>query len=152
MPPTRDRFQDPEEPEPLVTPKRVAMVSAVVLSVALFAYLLAFGGFSSMAKSLGFGGPALGPSNVGGNTPGPLQVCMRELGELKLAAAGTLQVMGELPSTKAIEEADGLPKIDPWGNKYRYHRTPDGRQFWFSSDGPDGIPDNTDDLETAKAP
>lgn len=131
--------------------QRAAVVSALVILVALLGYFLAFGGFSRALRAIGFG-TNLGPVAAGGNSESPVQMAARELGELKAAAMGAIQALGEPPPAEAIKQAEGVPQIDPWGKPYRYHRTPDGTKVWFSSDGPDMQPGTADDLETAKIP
>ncbi|MGD9690376.1 MAG: hypothetical protein AB7K52_13840 [Phycisphaerales bacterium] len=143
--------QEDRPARPLFTPGAIAGVFVCVAALLVGGYFFAFGGVGMLGRALGFGSAPAGTAANPGGVP-PLQVCGRELGELKQATLGVFRALGELPSAEALAQTEGIPTIDPWGNPYRYHRTPDGRQFWFSSCGPDGIADNADDIETAKLP
>lgn len=57
---------------------------------------------------------------------------------------------GKIPATLNVT-AYGDAATDPWGHLYHYTLTPvtakNGYGYTFLSDGPDGVPGNTDDLD-----
>lgn len=55
---------------------------------------------------------------------------------------------GAAPVTVNLSAVQYGEEIDPWGNPYRYVLTNTPRGFTFMSDGPDGVPQTADDIDT----
>lgn len=86
-------------------------------------------------------------------TPADAEKARRASEDLSLlirAARAYYATMAEPPPSLAAFEDSGASTIDPWGRPYRLHRGRTVADFQFSSDGPDGIADNADDLVSVK--